>query len=126
MKEFDTWNNLKKKIELRENPPFANKRDIWWCSIGLNIGSEQDGKNELFERPVLVIKVYSKTMLRVIPLTSKSKMSPYHVPISYSGRIGTAVVSQAKTISTKRLSRKLSRLDPVQFKKVLQAVRESL
>lgn len=32
------------------------EREIWWCSLGVNIGFEQDGTNDLFERPVLVIK----------------------------------------------------------------------
>ncbi len=51
-KEFDTWNIHKKEIE--ENIPtyFVNKREIWWCSLGVNVGGEQDGVGEFFERPM--------------------------------------------------------------------------
>ncbi|MFA5871014.1 MAG: hypothetical protein WC842_03995 [Candidatus Paceibacterota bacterium] len=55
-KDFDSWNIQKKKINTREKVIFCNIREIWWCSLGVNIGSEEDGKNELFERPVLILK----------------------------------------------------------------------
>lgn len=123
-KDFDTWNTLKKKVDGRTNIPFANQRDIWWCSLGVNVGSEEDGKNELFERPVLVLKVFSKTMLRVAPLTSKERNDVYHIPISYNGTRGSVILSQIKTISTKRLSRKLTRLDIGQFQNIIDKTKE--
>lgn len=57
VKEFDKW--IKKKKNLHEqasNPPHINERDVWWTSIGVNVGFEEDGKNENFVRPVLVVK----------------------------------------------------------------------
>lgn len=125
-KDFDTWNLLKKQIDTRSNTPFANKRDIWWCSLGLNIGSEEDGKNELFERPVLVLTVFSKTMIRVAPLTSTSREDAHHVPIFYNERQGSVILSQIKTISTKRLSRKLARLPVSQFEHVIDHLKQCL
>ncbi len=81
-KNFDTWNSIKKNINLKKKEIFCNQREIWWCSIGLNIGSEEDGKNELFERPVLIIKVFNRDTLRVIPLTSKNKQDEHHIQIT--------------------------------------------
>ena len=126
MKSFDIWNGLKKQLDERENLPFANQREIWWCSLGLNVGTEEDGKNELFERPVLILKVFSKTMIRIAPLTSKARNDDHHVPITYNDREGSVILSQIKTISTKRLSRKLTRLDKMQFEIVSTRVRGSL
>ncbi len=126
IKDFDSWNEIKKKVHARERVVFCNMREIWWCSLGVNIGSEEDGKNELFERPVLVIKVFNTSILRVIPLTSKQKEDEHHVSVSYNNRIGSAILSQIKTISTKRLSRKLCRLDEVQFKKVIERIKEGI
>lgn len=123
-KDFDIWNNLKKKVDGRTNIPFANQRDIWWCSLGINVGSEEDGKNELFERPVLVLKVFSKTMLRVAPLTSKERSDTHHIPILYNKTRGSVILSQIKTISTKRLSRKLTRLDAGQFQHIINKSKE--
>lgn len=126
MKDFDSWNSLKKNIDERKNTPFANKRDIWWCSLGVNVGTEEDGKNELFERPVLVLRVLNKNTIRIAPLTSKNKNDDHNFPISYNDREGSVIMSQIKTVNTKRLSRKLTRLDKSQFEKVMKKIRENL
>ncbi|MBI2454038.1 MAG: type II toxin-antitoxin system PemK/MazF family toxin [Parcubacteria group bacterium] len=65
----------------------------------------------MFERPTLIINVFNRDMVRVAPLTSKSKEDNHHVPIIYNNRTGAVILSQVKTISTKRLSRKLCRLN---------------
>lgn len=124
-KDFDTWNILKKNLENKQHL-FCQPRDIWWCSLGINVGSEEDGKNELFERPVLVIKVFNTGMARVVPLTTRLREDANHVLIRYENRIGAAKISQLKTISTKRLSRKLLRLEDSEFKKVIQALAKSI
>ena len=55
MKDFDSWNKEKKGLENVGHDILSfHEREIWWCSIGINLGDEQDGKNELFERPVLI------------------------------------------------------------------------
>ncbi|MFA7169790.1 MAG: hypothetical protein WC178_02965 [Candidatus Paceibacterota bacterium] len=58
MKDYKNWHNLKLKIEnngTKKKKKFR-EREIWWCSLGENIGFEQDGKNEKFERPILVLR----------------------------------------------------------------------
>ena len=120
-KDFDTWNQLKKKLEIKP-VIFCNAREIWWCSIGANIGAEASGKNELFERPVLVLKVYSIESILVAPLTSKPKDNPYHVRVTYADREGWLILSHARTISPKRLQRKMYRIGKRQHKKVLAAL----
>lgn len=126
MKDFDSWNKIKKNLHQRELKIFCNAREIWWCSLGLNVGSEEDGKNQLFERPVLVIKVFNQEMLRVAPLTSKVKDDRNHVGVSYTARTGSVILSQTKTISSRRLSRKLCRLDKKQFAKVAERLKENM
>lgn len=125
-KDFDTWNELKKNIDSRDVGVFCNPREVWWASIGLNIGSEEDGKNELFERPVLVVKVFNQRAIRVVPLTSKTKSDQNHVPVGYLGAKSSAILSQAKTISTKRLTRKIGRVEIEAFNLVINRLRESL
>ena len=119
-KDFDRWNTLKKNLENRP-PIFCNTREIWWCSIGANVGAEASGKNELFERPVLVLKMYSTESILVAPLTSKSKNDPYHIRIAYGDRMGWLILSHARTISPKRLQRKLYRIGKKQHREVLAA-----
>ena len=117
---------IKKQINERGVTPFCNPREIWWSSIGLNVGSEEDGKNELFERPVLIINVFNRHMIRIAPLTSKNKEDKHHVAISYNHRAGSVILSQTKTISPKRLSRKLCRLDNKQFTKIINRLKTNI
>lgn len=57
MKDFDSWFVLKPKLDAKESkPPLVSERDIWWLSIGENVGSEIDGKSELHSRPAIVFK----------------------------------------------------------------------
>lgn len=123
-KDFDEWNKFKKNLNEKKNIPFSNKREIWWCSVGLNIGTEEDGKNELFERPIIILRVLNKDTLRIAPLTSKEKSNEHYFPIYYQNRTGSVILSQIKTISSKRLSRKLTRLDKKQFENLINKIRD--
>ena len=123
-KDFDKWNELKKVLNKKQNIPFANKREIWWCSVGINVGTEEDGKNELFERPIIILRVLNKNTLRIAPLTSKEKSDNHHFPISYLNRKGSVILSQIKTISSRRLSRKLTRLDKKQFEELINKIKD--
>lgn len=120
-KDFDSWNECKKQLETK-NLLYCNTREIWWCSIGINIGAETCGKNELFERPVLVLLVYNQQSILVAPLTSKLKTDRYHQRISYEDSEGWVILSHARTISPKRLQRKLTRIDEQQYDAVMDAL----
>ena len=84
-KDFDTWNVIKKKVDEKniDRDLFFYEREVWWCSLGLNIGVESDGKNEHFERPVWIIKKFNSDMLWVVPLTSKERKGPHYKKINH-------------------------------------------
>ena len=109
-KNFDTWNTMKKHIEYSESRIVCNEREIWWCSLGLNIGHEQDGKNEKFERPVLIIRKFSRFTCLCIPLTTSTKENIFHKPIPSFGEANFVITSQIKLISTKRLLRRFNKI----------------
>lgn len=55
MKDFDQWNEEKKRIEARDVSKIkCHSRQIWLCKIGENVGSEIS-KSFPFLRPVLII-----------------------------------------------------------------------
>jgi mRNA-degrading endonuclease toxin of MazEF toxin-antitoxin module len=122
---FDLWNEQKKLVNSR-NSVFCNIREIWWCTLGLNIGSEQNGKNDIFERPVLIIKVFNKNICRIIPLTSKLREDKYHSIIHFEKQTSCIIFSQMKTLSTKRFTRKIGRLDEVEFENIVEKLKNSL
>ncbi len=110
IKDFDRWNELKKILEETARDEVAyDEGDVWWCSLGLNLGSEQDGKNKLFERPVLILRKFNERMAIIIPLTSMNKQTSSHVPLD----TGFAILSQTRLISVKRLQRFVKKIpDP--------------
>jgi mRNA-degrading endonuclease toxin of MazEF toxin-antitoxin module len=110
--DFDNWNELKKKINSR-NPIYVSKRDIWFCSVGLNVGSEQSGKHELFERPVLVIKKVTANTFIGVPLTSNKKKGSWYVEIESTN--SSAIISQIKLFDTRRLARKVNVISVEEF-----------
>lgn len=57
--ELDRWNEVKKKLQFRSRTPYFKQGEIWWVSVGLNLGSESYGKGVMFRRPVLVLKKLS-------------------------------------------------------------------
>ena len=109
IKEFDLWNAKKKEIEQSNVQRLCREREIWWCALGVNIGIEQDGKNELFERPVLILKRYNINLILVLPITSTEKDNIYYVKIN-SVMASSVILSQVRAIDSKRLLRKVGML----------------
>jgi mRNA-degrading endonuclease toxin of MazEF toxin-antitoxin module len=122
-KDFDSWNTRKK--ELNEGQPhFYRTRDIRWCSLGINIGFEQDGTSKAYCRPVLIIKGFSLHVCLVIPLTTSTKENPYHISVGIVGeREAFVILSQIRLIDTKRLQERLTILDQKKFEEIRKAIR---
>ena len=118
MKEYDAWNEKKKGLETRITLPQFSERDIWWCSLGLNVGYEEDGKGDQFERPVCVLRKFSKEVFVGLPLTSAVKDSKYYFPHSLHETDGSIILSQGRLLSAKRLQRKLGRMSPHKFEEL--------
>ena len=124
MKKFDSWNIVKKNINNQNKNILPAKRQIWWISLGVNIGVEEDGKNNNFERPVLIIKVFSRDCFLGIPITSLNKSNKkYYLPIVYRQKRYYLILSQIRLFSTKRLSRKIRKISSEEFKQVKEQLK---
>jgi mRNA-degrading endonuclease toxin of MazEF toxin-antitoxin module len=125
-KNFNDWNKRKQLIDEKNIPSiFIKEREVWWTAVGVNIGSEIDGKNELFERPVLIIKKLHTTKFLGVPLTSQEKTGNYFVPVGYGSSSGVAVLIDVRVFSSKRLLRKVGKIsieDSLRVKKELKAL----
>lgn len=118
-KDFDGWNSEKKKLEIvsPDSLPF-HEREIWWCSIGVNLGDEQDGKNDLYERPVLVVRKFNAKLAWVLPMTTKQKFGIYYHNIEHLGNSYGIILSQLRLVSIKRFRRFIRKISPTQFNEV--------
>jgi mRNA-degrading endonuclease toxin of MazEF toxin-antitoxin module len=122
-KDFDNWNKRKKEINKRE-PNFYYEREIRWCSLGVNIGFEEDGTSKTYRRPVLIIRGFSRYVCLAVPLTTSSKNNPYHIAVGIiEGQEAFVILSQIRLIDTKRLHDRLAILDKEKFKEIKKAIR---
>lgn len=126
-KDFEGWNKKKQEIDHKPEAPFYHEREIWWCSLGVNVGFEQDGTGKNYDRPVLVIKGFNPQVFFGVALTGKKRQNKYHLPIGeVEGREASAILSQVRLIDTKRLIRKASTLDEDTFEAVKEALKTTL
>ncbi len=119
-KNFSEWHKIKTFIDAKETKIYFHPREVWWCSVGLNVGFEQDGKNRLYERPVLVLKVFNQNLLLAVPLTSRLKSGIYYHTIEHDGDKSSVILSQVRLISSKRLHRKIRTIPKEEFKSIQQ------
>lgn len=129
MKQFDEWGKKKNSIHQLLKNKWVVKREVWWCTLGVNIGSEEDGKGVDFLRPVLVIRVYGFTSVVVVPLTTTAKTGPFYFnlgKVGDEGGISTALLSQMRLIDTKRFVEKIGKIDAEKFKEIKKAIQELL
>lgn len=117
-KDFDEWNKVKKRTHGSEHFPLFREREIWWCKIGLNVGNEEDGKNQNFLRPVLIVRKFNSRFFIGIPLTTQVKDNPYYTKIIFDNNEICAMISQIKSLSCKRLTDKMGILNKNQFEKI--------
>ncbi|MDE3037586.1 MAG: type II toxin-antitoxin system PemK/MazF family toxin [Pseudomonadota bacterium] len=123
-KDFDTWNDVKKQLDVRDLAPSFRERQVWWCSIGMNIGFEMYGKGEMYTRPVLVVRKFSKRSFFGVPMTSRRKDIPGHFPTHFRGTSGAAKLEQLKLFDSKRLVKLMGYLPDDQYYGITEALRE--
>lgn len=122
-KNFDEWNSKKKEIHKDGKAPFYNEREIWWCALGANVGFEQDGTGKNFDRPIAVIRGFSKNIFLGLALTGKKREGKFYLYLGkIEGRDSSAILSQLRLIDSKRLIRKIGTLGETEF----NGLRESL
>lgn len=121
--KFVNWTKLKIKIHLLDKNIYFHEREIWWASLGMNIGYEQNGKNENFERPVLIIKTFNLHVCWILPMSSKNNDNPYYHKIYYQRKIYSVILSQIRLISSKRLLRKIRTLSEKEFNDIIASIK---
>lgn len=120
IEKYNNWNIKKQDIQFSERTEkmYFKEGDIWWCSLGLNIGSESFGKGENFRRPILIVKKLSGDLCITLPLTSKEKNGTWFIDITLQGEKKWAMLYQIRTLNKKRFTVKIGELDDTDFARV--------
>ena len=121
MTDYDKWNSVKKHLALHGRQPNAAQGEIWWAGVGLNLGSEMNGKNTRFARPVLIYKKLSRYNYMAIPLSSKPHEGSWYVQFNQGNVAETALIGQARVMSVRRLYSRMGEIDEADLKRVEEA-----
>jgi mRNA interferase MazF len=125
-KDFFGWMKIKKQVHERTRAPYFGVGQIWWCSLGVNVGTEQDGKGTRYLRPVVVLTKFNEHSCVVVPVTGRERSGRYYIALGdVTGRPSSAILSQLRLIDSKRLLQKIgsiSREKHAQLKKVVTAI----
>jgi len=122
-KDFHRWTTKKEVLNDAKGTALFHEREVWWCALGANIGFEQDGGPEAFERPVVILKKFNLDACLIVPLTARPKEGKYYFPVGkIEDREAVAVLSQVRFIDRKRLENKICTLDEDVFRSLAHSV----
>lgn len=123
IKDFVKWFLVKTNIDSRiYNPPLFKEGQIWWCSIGENVGGEISGKGEYFRRPVLIIRKLDRFSFIGLPITSQTKTGSWYFNLKVNNQDNSIIMSQIRYIDYRRMDKIISTITADDLK----IVRESL
>lgn len=119
MKRFAEWLKLKERLDgASPEPPFISEGDLWWASLGENVGHEIDGKDADFARPVIVHTRLSRETFLAIPTTTQAKRGSWYVWFEQKEKRMAACLHQVRVVDHRRLLWKIGALDIKDFSRV--------
>lgn len=116
-KDFDSWNKVKKRINQEERKINIRAGEIRWVVLGVNVGSEIDGKGVSYTRPALVVNVSGSHTALIIPLSTKVKNVAGYISFEWKGKITALCIHQSKVVSQKRILHRLGRISNNRLRK---------
>ncbi len=118
-KDFWKWHAEKSNLNKDKIRPFFHEAEVWFASIGSNIGFEEDGKGNNFLRPIIIIKKFNNEVCWGIPTTKKFRNSKYYFHFEFSqNKYTNAILSQLRLVDSKRLSYKIGSVRNSDFRKM--------
>lgn len=106
---------------------FYRAREIWWCAMGINVGFEQDGTGRRFDRPVVIVKGFSRDAFLGTALVGRKKVGQYCFPLGIiENREASVILSQTRLFDSGRLIKRITILDEETFEKLKSALQKAL
>ena len=109
-----------------ESEVYFRELQVWWASIGQNIGSEENGKHGDFERPVIVLKKFNPQTFLAVPISTQAKEGAYRLVFINNNARFIANLSQMRVLSSKRLLRFVGMMPPADYVRLKEMYHEML
>ncbi|MDR0887490.1 MAG: type II toxin-antitoxin system PemK/MazF family toxin [Candidatus Nomurabacteria bacterium] len=129
MKSYKIWTSLKKIINNKYSRVEGyHEREIYWTSVGENVGFEQDGKGDNFFRPVLIIKGFSKQLFLGLPLSTTERRGKYYFEFIAVNKneVSVAILSQIRAFDTLRLANRYGEIGKEDFAELKKRLRKAI
>ncbi len=124
-KDYAVWGTIKTNVHNNKERPFFHEREVWFCTLGENVGFEQDGRGENYLRPVVVVRKFNNAVCLVVPLTKNQKKGIHYFSFSYKDDlVSTAILSQVRLIDAKRLDYKSGFISETDFEALKQKLKQ--
>ncbi|MBP9751301.1 MAG: type II toxin-antitoxin system PemK/MazF family toxin [Candidatus Moranbacteria bacterium] len=121
-KDFDEWNSKKKQLDVVSRKLLFKEGEIWWCSIGVNVGEEVYGKGEYFRRPVVILRKLSGNTCIVMPTTTRERSGSWYHHLNIRNKDRWVMMNQIRLISANRLWVRESTLSREEFEELKKSV----
>ena len=121
-KDFDKWNEVKKRVHHEERKVNIRSGEIRWVSFGVNVGSEIDGKGVSFTRPALILHVVGSHLALIAPMSTKVKDIAGYIPFIWKDVTTALCFHQIRMISTKRVLSRKGRISQNKLKAIKEEV----
>jgi len=126
-KDFKKWHDKKSLVDEIEVRPFFHEREIWYCTMGANVGFEQDGNGEGFLRPAIIFRKFNSEIFWAIPLTRTQKETKYYFQFIFQDDTpSVAILSQMKLMDARRLDHKIGDISKDDFGKLTKKFKDIL
>lgn len=126
-KDYTKWHDKKSQINEIEPRPFFHEREIWYCTLGVNVGFEQDGGGQDFLRPVIIFRKFNNEIFWAIPLTRTQKETKYYFQFTFQdNNSSAAILSQIRLVDARRLDHKIGDLSKDNFEKLIKKFKDLL
>jgi mRNA-degrading endonuclease toxin of MazEF toxin-antitoxin module len=124
IKDFDNWNELKKKLDIKSKPGYIHNGEVWMTSLGLNISTEANGTGDKFMRPVLIVSRPRYEQVLIVPLSTKQSLDYIKIDFIYKDQINYANILQCKVIDTARLQYRMGKTGETDLKIIKEKICE--
>jgi mRNA interferase MazF len=122
-KDFQLWHKRKSSINEKNSRVFFHEREVWWCSLGYNIGSEEDGKGEDFGRPVVIFRKFNNRTFWAIPLTTLKKENRLNVQVNIGDTMNRyVIIQQMRLMDAKRLYQYMGMVNKENYDHIIETV----
>lgn len=126
-KDYSRWITIKSVLNAIETPVSFCEREVWWASLGENIGFELDGKSFDYSRPIVILKAFGRNNLFYVPLTTttceRKKSYFFDVGEVISGKQSKASLSHTSSMDARRLLTRIGLLEQNLFDNLQEAIK---